>query len=231
MRTIILSLILINLAFFYWARETSFSEGMLEHPRTVAGFAPIKMISEVKLRNQNSVNENTTSKDQLPETDSIGQSPIETQKCYSLGPFDELSKSDFAYEAFFGLGIQAKQRVVKERRPKSYWVYIPPYPSLNDAEEAVEYLKDNKVSEYYIWLDEPLKYAVSLGLFTNLKTARRKVTQIKKLNLSPEMEVRFNELTEHWVDFTHEGENTKPDILESLLKENDRLLILETKCL
>ena len=231
MRTIVLILILLNLAFFYWARESSFSEGMLEHPKAVPGYAPIKMISEITLSDQQSKNSITQNSDQFSDADSLSESKVDILQCFSLGPFDELEKSDKAYEALFALGIQAKQRVVKERRPKSYWVYIPPYPSLEAAEEAVEYLKDNKVKEYYIWLEDPLKYAVSLGLFTNLKTARRKISQIKRLNLSPEMEVRFNELTEHWVDFTHEAENPKPQILESLLIENDRLLILETKCL
>ena len=228
MRTIVLALILINLAFFYWARETSFYEGMLENPKSVAGFAPIKMLSEVEQNNQSN---NSQSEDKASITNAQQQKTSLIQKCFSLGPFDEASISDIAYEAFFGLGIQAKQRVVKERQPKSYWVYIPPYASLKEAEEAVEYLKKNKVREYYIWLEDPLKYAVSLGLFTNLKTARSKVSQIKKLNLNPEMEVRFNEFTEHWVDFRHDSNDSRPEILESLLRENDRLLILETKCL
>ena len=231
MRTIVLMLILINLVFFYWARETSFYEGMLEHPKTVAGFAPIKMLSEVKLNNQSDRNKNFQSGDPTSTKDPQNQQSSVIQKCFSLGPFNEATISDTAYEAFFNLGIQSKQRVVRERQPKSYWVYIPPYASLSDAEEAVEYLKKNNVSEYYIWLEDPLKYAVSLGLFTNLKTARSKVTQIKRLNLSPEMEVRFNELTEHWVDFRQNSDDARPEILESLLREYDRLLILETKCL
>ncbi len=231
MRTIILIFILINLAFFYWARETSFSEGMLEHPRAVAGFAPIKMLSEIQLSYQGADDANSPATNQLSKAELQNQQQAEIQKCFSFGPFDEVAKSNIAYEALFSMGIQAKLRVVNERRPKSYWVYIPPYSSLKEAEDAVEFLKKNKVREYYIWLEDPLKYAVSLGLFTNLKTARNKVTQIKKLNLTPEMEVRFNELTEHWVDFEHDSDDARPEILESLLRENDRLLILETKCL
>ena len=231
MRTIVLIFILINLAFFYWARESSFDEGVLDHPRSISGYEPIKMLSELEHQNSGVENNNDQAANTTAQS-SAGVSQLAIiQKCFSLGPFADAGESNKAYESLFALGIPAKQRVVQERQPKSYWVYIPPYPSLEAAKEAVEYLKDNKVREYYIWLDDPLKNAVSLGLFTNLKTARSKVAQIKKLNLNPEMEVRFNEITEHWVDFKRNPESSRPEILEGMLRNNDRLLILETKCL
>jgi hypothetical protein len=76
----------------------------------------------------------------------------------------------------------------------------------------------------------PHKYAISLGLFTRLSTARAKQAEIEALGLKPEMEVRYKEFTEFWVDYQQESGVSQPEELEEMLRENDRLLILETNC-
>ena len=135
------------------------------------------------------------------------------------------------YDILFGSGVQAKQRTVNERRPKSYWVYLPAHKTQQEAENTVEFLKKNDITEFHIWLDPPQKYAVSLGLFKKLETAREKLAEVEKLALKPEMEVRFDEFTEYWVDFGHRDGQPQSKLIEDMLVKNDRMLILETKCL
>ena len=226
MRTIILILIFINLAFFYWARDHRFNDVLLENPKAVASYKPIELLSEAA---QN----NTQVSASQPRETPASQKKLNThiQKCFSLGPFQSNQESEEIYESLLRLGIQAKQRAVNERQPKSYWVYLPAYESQAAAEAAVEFLKKNKVSEFYIWLEPPLEYAVSLGLFTSLTTARNKIAEIKKLDLAPKMEVRFDEFTEYWIDFNRHQDDQQPKVLEDMLRKNDRMLILETKCL
>lgn len=184
MRTIILLLILINLAFFYWARDHRFNEVLLENPKAVASYKPIKLLSEAAQDNiQISASQPLNGDKETPESQK--KLNKHSQKCFSLGPFRSNQESEEVYESLLGLGIQAKQRIVNERKPKSYWIYLPAYESQAAAETAVELLKKNKVNEFYIWLEPPLKYAVSLGLFTNLKTARSKVVEIKKIGFRP----------------------------------------------
>ena len=114
---------------------------------------------------------------------------------------------------------------------RDYWVYLPAHKTQQEAEITVEFLKKNDITEFYIWLDPPQKYAVSLGLFKKLETAREKLAEVEKLALKPEMEVRFDEFTEYWVDFDHRDGQPQSKLIEDMLVKNDRMLILETKCL
>jgi|GEM_PF-3449622 len=230
MRTIILFLILLNLAFYYWASQYHADEIVLEQPKTLAGYKPIKLLSERDQEKDVRVSQAALENEQVSLA-SQADNNFSNEKCFSLGPFTEEQKSNEVYEELFGSGIQAKQRSVNERRPKSYWVYLPARESQEAAEKTVEFLKKNNITEFYIWLAPPQKYAVSLGLFKRLKTARAKIDEVRKLDLDPQMEVRFDEFTEYWVDFNHNNGAAQPELIEEMLVKNDRMLILETKCL
>ena len=235
MRTIILFLVLVNLALFYWASfylpgKQRAENAVFIEPQTIPGYKPIKLLSERQLDTAEQKEESSQSNQQVSLASQL-EEKVTNAKCYSLGPFAQEDKSDATYEKLFSAGVQAKQRQVNERRPKSYWVYLPAHDSQKAAEKTVEFLKKNKIKEFYIWLAPPQKYAVSLGLFKKLPTARSKMDEIRKLGLAPEMEVRFDEYTEYWVDFNHQDEAPQPKIIEDMLVKNDRMLILETKCL
>ncbi len=230
MRILILLLILANLAFYYWASQYQSSEIIFTQPQSVPGYKPIKLLSELEQETPQQADSVSLANEQVTLA-SQAKEVVVQQKCFSLGPFDKEEKSDEIYNTLFSSGIQAKQRKVDERRPKSYWVYLAAHESQQEAEKTVEFLKKNKISEFYIWLDPPQKYAVSLGLFKKLETARNKINQVSKIGLDPKMEVRFDEFTEYWVDFNHDSDQPQLKLIEQMLVNNDRMLILETKCL
>ena len=219
LRTLILFVIFLNLAFFYWARENNFEREAWSHAKTVGSYDPILLISEVE--NEQVKNE------QVIVDESELKRPL---MCFSIGPFEDSDASDEMYNVLFNLGIQAIQRVVNERKPKSYWVYLPSKKTKASAEETVEFLNKNNVDETYIWLDPPHRYAVSLGLFSRLSIARQKLAEIGQLGLKPEMEVRYTEITKFWVDYKQEPDTPQPPELEELFRDNQRLLIIESVC-
>ena len=229
MRATVLFLIFLNLAFFYWASGYGSKEQLLKAPREVSGYKPIKLISEAE--EIELPGESASFKPQQKSLKLQAKDNIKAQKCFSLGPFENDLQSDTVYDLLFAAGIQAQQRTVNQRQPKSYWVYLPPYESQAAAQKTVDFLKENKINEFYISLEPSQKNAVSLGLFKKLSTARDKIVEIKKLGLDPEMEVRFHEFSEYWVDFNHYKEGHQPKVIEEMLRKNDRMLILETKCL
>lgn len=220
LRTLILFVILLNLAFFYWARENLFEREVWDQPKSIVGAQPILLLTEAPVTDEG-----------LPDPNTDGSvNTVQAFMCFSIGPFENAKASDDMYEVMFDLGIQAKQRIVNERKPKSYWVYLPTSNSRAKAEELVRFLEKNKVTETYIWLEAPHRYAISLGLFSRLPTARAKQDEIEAIGLDPEMEVRYREFTEFWVDYQQESGASQPGQLEEMLRENDRLLILETNC-
>jgi hypothetical protein len=229
MRAIVLFLVFLNLAFFYWASEFDSTQLVLQAPNDVSGYKPIKLLTELEQEIELSSNELSVKAEQI-SLETATKENIKPQKCFSLGPFDSNEKSDNVYDTLFVAGIQSKQRKVNQRQPKSYWVYLPVHESLAEAKKVVNFLEQNNVDEFYIWLEEPQENAVSLGLFKKLSTARDKIAEIKKLDLEPEIEVRFEEFSEYWVDFNHNDAGHQPKVIEEMLRKNDRMLILETKC-
>jgi hypothetical protein len=47
----------------------------------------------------------------------------------------------------------------------SYWVYLPPSPTMADAQRRIAELKQLGIAEYYLMPDGPFRGAISLGLF------------------------------------------------------------------
>lgn len=229
MRITILFLIFINVAFLYWAKQQDFNQVIAAESGIVSGYAPIELLTERKPI-QTSVQ--ASKKTQLSSLRSTNEKLDRTLECFSVGPFDRNELSDEVYEILLDSGIDAKQRSVRERQPKSYWVYLPPYESLAEANATVAFLENNNINEYYVMPEPPEHlHAISLGLFEKLSAARNKVAEIKKLKLDPKMEVRFNEFTQYWIDFRQYNDSPQPKVLEELLKENDRMLVLEAKCI
>lgn len=227
MRVAILFLILLNSAFFYWANEKDFSQEIYANTAAVAGFAPIELLSERSKSFDTQQNTNSES------STTVASLNVDRQLvCFSVGPFEQVVASNEVYEILLDSGIDAKQRSVQERQPKSYWVYLSPHVSLAEAKATVAFLENNNVREYYIMPEPPEhEHAISLGLYEKLGAARSKLAEIKKLKLDPKMEVRFNEHTQYWVDFRQYNDSAQPKVLEDLLRKNDRMLVLESKCI
>ena len=227
MRVAVLFLIFLNVAFFYWAQEKDFSQAIYASSSSVPGFAPIELLSERGESNETRKNQGGSSNTNI-STLNLKRKLV----CFSVGPFEQEVSSNEMYEILLDSGIDAKQRSVQERQPKSYWVYLSPRESLADAKATVAFLENNKIREYYIMPEPPEhEHAISLGLYEKLSAARSKLAEIKKLDLDPKMEVRFNEYTQYWVDFRQYNDSVQPKVLEDLLKKNDRLLVLESKCI
>ena len=229
MRVAILFLIFLNVAYFYWAQQQDFTQTIAARSITLPGKKSIQLLSEKSQEADARIEQ-----DAEYELSSRAVEPGASNRklvCFSVGPFDKNSLSDEIYEVLLDSGIDAKQRTVQERQPKSYWVYLPAHESLAAAKATVAFLENNKVLEHYI-MPEPPEYihAISLGLYEQLSAARSKIAEIKKLKLKPEMEVRFNEFTQYWVDFRQFSDAAQPEVLEELLRKNERMLVLESKC-
>ena len=226
MRVTILFLIFLNAAFYYWAHEKDFSQSIYADTGSVAGIAPIELLSE---RGDSDISQSNTRRN---SSTSVTILAVKRKLlCFSVGPFEQESLSDEIYQVLLDSGIDAKQRSVKERQPKSYWVYLSPHESLAAAQATVAFLENNNIGEHYIMPEPPEhEHAISLGLYEKLGAARNKLAEIKKLKLDPKMEVRFREYTRYWVDFRQYNDSAQPNVLEDLLKENDRMLVLESKC-
>ena len=120
--------------------------------------------------------------DEAPAAPSSPPAPTAAQVCLEWGLFadQELAQARAALEPL-KLGdsdISVRSAPVKAG---SFWVYIPPQKSKQDANKKVEELKRLGVEDSFVMQDNnPWRYAVSLGVFSTQEAADKYLAQIRE---------------------------------------------------
>ncbi|WP_212742600.1 SPOR domain-containing protein [Methylobacillus flagellatus] len=70
--------------------------------------------------------------------------------------------------------------VEKPHMTARYWVYIPPSPSLAEAQRMMAELASRGVSDSFVMQEGEWQYAISLGLFKEERLAERLLQQLKQ---------------------------------------------------
>ncbi|ROH84564.1 SPOR domain-containing protein [Pseudomethylobacillus aquaticus] len=116
--------------------------------------------------------------------------PIEPEEatitsCYEWGNFTvaTLAKArgllDSKVPAIASNGIQPRY-VEKPHMTARYWVYIPPSPSLAEAQRIMAELASRGVGDSFVMQEGEWQYAISLGLFKEERLAGRLLQQLKQ---------------------------------------------------
>ena len=108
--------------------------------------------------------------------------PVAPQVCLEWGLFadQELAKAKAALEP---LKLGDSDISVRSAPAKSstYWVYIPPLKSKQDANKKVEELKGLGIQDSFVMQDNnQWRYAVSLGVFSTQEAADKYFAQIRE---------------------------------------------------
>jgi hypothetical protein len=108
--------------------------------------------------------------------------PIAPQVCLEWGLFadQELAKAKVALEP---LKLGDSDISVRSAPAKSgtYWVYIPPLKSKQDAGKKVEELKGLGIQDSFVMQDNnQWRYSVSLGVFSTQEAADKYLAQIRE---------------------------------------------------
>jgi hypothetical protein len=175
MRAFFLLLVLANLAFFAWANF--FSE-----PDTQSDPRPLsRQVAPEKLRVLPSTASGRTPPAvpvKLP-AETPGPQAAVAKACLELGSFTaaDLVRVGEAL-APLSLGARLSQRQVDDTA--SWWVFIPPRGSKQDAQKKAAELKARGVDEYFILQDEgPQRYALSLGVFKTEAAAASRLEALR----------------------------------------------------
>jgi hypothetical protein len=146
----------------------------------------------------------------VPEPEPIpAPKPVEPVQmaCFTLGPFEKEAMINKAAEAISALDVSTSQRQSELKTPKSYWVYLP-QDSYSAARETVKTLKSKGLRDLFIMGKGANKDAVSLGLFSNKKTARQRIVEVRRLGFDPIEETQYRVTTQHWLDLEVDSKRT-----------------------
>lgn len=100
--------------------------------------------------------------------------------CYEIAGLDETNARKLA-SALGPLKLGARQQTRKTEDNNQWIVYVPPRPDRAGAEKKAAEIKELGVPETYIISDNsPLRWAVSLGIFSSREAAETQLDKLKE---------------------------------------------------
>lgn len=164
MRWVFVLLLLGNIIFFaamQWPQNKSRDDSMANHAPFRA--EKIRLITE----------------DEMPPP-APAPAPVAQQVCLEWGQFAEqdLARARIALQA---LKLGEADISVQATRANSWWVYIPPLKTKQEANKKVDELKGLGIQDSFVMQDNnSWRYAVSLGVFSTQEAAERYLAQIRE---------------------------------------------------
>jgi hypothetical protein len=199
MRNLFLALVLANLGFAAWAAwyaEPRTSSGFVANPR-IPGITLVSELEEAAVETIEELSE------PLPEPTPPPIPVVETadtQRCISVGPFEELAQASAAQAALREGGFAPSQRVVDGEVWVGYWVHLPGIPTRDEASEILGRLHANDIADSYIVPGGEESQTISLGVFSEISRAGSIREQVRELGYEPTVADRSRSATLYWID-------------------------------
>ena len=131
----------------------------------------------------------------LPETS------LQGERCYTLGPFRDLSKLRSLTREIKSYVQEADFRGREEKEQSLFWVYIVPEKNRKAAIQAGKRLKVNKIKDFYIIREGKKANGLSLGQFRNKNSAYSLAKKVNNLGFNAVVEPVFKKYTIYWLDY------------------------------
>ena len=151
--------------------------------------------------------------------------------CYSLGPFIKKSQSNKTQTLLKENNFKTVLIQLRDSSRSGYWVTLPPSDSRKEARKHIARLKKLKVTDYFLVAKGTHENAVSLGVYSQKKLARRRVDEIIRLGFIPRMESVPLPRKVYWLNWYKDSkqqlENT---LLSQLKKEHPQISKIERSC-
>jgi cell division septation protein DedD len=138
--------------------------------------------------------------------------------CYTLGPFKKMDDANAVRGQLKAAGVVAKRRMSKDTARTGFWVVLPPAASHAQARQSINALKAKGVTDYFLVATGDMTNAVSLGVFAQSDTAKRRYDEIKAMGFNPKLRNVDLPLREYWLDWPVE-QSVPPAVLGKINKE------------
>ena len=123
------------------------------------------------------------------------------RRCFSLGPFHSSEDKNEIQTQLKDVLANISERETLALVEKGYWVYMPPYESLLEANQALLSLQALGLKDIGIIYNGDLKNAISLGYFLRQENALRRKKDLEDRNFTPMIRVQRQSETRYWLDY------------------------------
>ena len=151
--------------------------------------------------------------------------------CFSLGPFNKKSEAKKAQQLLKESNFEVKRVQLRDNSRSGYWVTLPASESRKSAKKQIAKLKKLKVNDYFLVAKGSHENAVSLGVYSKKKLARRRVDDIIKLGFIPQIESVPLPRKVYWLNW-YKDSDKQPEyaILTKIKKQQSQISKIERSC-
>lgn len=121
--------------------------------------------------------------------------------CFTLGPFHDVEDKDAILARLRDASAIVSERQTEALVEKGYWVYMPPYISLLEANRELLSLKALGLEDIGIIYDGDWQNAISLGYFLRQENALRRKKDLETKGFAPQMRIQRQTEPRYWLDY------------------------------
>ena len=151
--------------------------------------------------------------------------------CYSLGPFTQKLESEKAQVLLKAKNIESKRIRLRDTSLSGFWVILPASDTRKEANKHIRRLKKLKVNDYFLVATGPHENAVSLGVYSQKKLARRRVDEMIRLGFIPRLESVALPRKVYWLNWYKDAKNQPSEIMiANIKKQYPQISKIERSC-
>ncbi|MDX1736283.1 MAG: hypothetical protein R3228_18035 [Halioglobus sp.] len=149
------------------------------------------------------------------------------RQCFSLGPFHSTEERDSVRMQLRGRVTGVSERQTQAMVERGYWVFLPPYESLLEANRALLSLRALGLEDIAIVYEETeWQNAISLGYFLRQGNANQRAKQLRDRGYGVQVQVTRRAEPRYWLDYEQDPgvELLKLDMQDVPLDFRQRIL-------
>lgn len=121
--------------------------------------------------------------------------------CFSVGPFHSAEDKNETRVLLENVLANISERETQALVEKGYWVFMPPYESLLEANQELLSLQALGLKDIVVIYNGEWKNAVSLGYFLRQENALRRKKDLEDRGFAPSIRVQRQSESRYWLDY------------------------------
>mgnify|MGYP001551188756 CR=1 FL=1 len=123
------------------------------------------------------------------------------RRCFTLGPFHSSEDMDEVLLRLLDVSVGVQERETQALVEKGYWVFLPPYESLLEANKVLLSLQALGLKDIGVIYNGENKNSISLGYFLRQENALKRKQGLESRGYKPSMRVQRQAESRYWLDY------------------------------
>ena len=123
-----------------------------------------------------------------------------TGTCFSIGPVQSESEAERMGGWLTERGGDVQLRADERRELTLWWIYLPPFPTREDANQQVIEMKAKGVEDIFTIRNGDMAKAISLGVYSRKTSLERRMAELEGKGYQPRVVERVRQKKATWYD-------------------------------